>query len=171
MGLLRAEHDWAINTFILCEIKGQYLKFSECSKKLDWLIWLIKILHGVIQGRECYWVNPVQGKPNNLECHTEWSKSDREGETSHDIPYMQNIKRNDTNETYIQDRNRLKESQKILWLDILALFFSRRGWVSGFIQILKRVHMTPQRSSMLITDMTRPPSLLSNHTSSLGFKL
>ena len=30
------------------------------------------------------------------ECHTEWSKSDRE--ISHDIPYMQNLKRNDTNE-------------------------------------------------------------------------
>ena len=32
------------------------------------------------------------------ECHTEGSKSDREGEISYDIPYMQNIKRNDINE-------------------------------------------------------------------------
>ena len=32
------------------------------------------------------------------ECHTEWSKSDREGEISYDIPYMWNLKRNDTNE-------------------------------------------------------------------------
>ena len=31
------------------------------------------------------------------ECHTEWSKSDREGETSYAIPYMWNLKRNDTN--------------------------------------------------------------------------
>ena len=32
------------------------------------------------------------------ECHTEWSKSDREGEVSYDIPYMWNLKGNDTNE-------------------------------------------------------------------------
>ena len=30
--------------------------------------------------------------------HTEWSKSDREGNILHDIPYMWNPKRNDTNE-------------------------------------------------------------------------
>ena len=32
------------------------------------------------------------------DCHTEWSKSDREREISYDIAYMQNLKRNDTNE-------------------------------------------------------------------------
>ena len=31
------------------------------------------------------------------ECHTEWSKSDREGGILYDIPYMWNLKRNDTN--------------------------------------------------------------------------
>ena len=30
--------------------------------------------------------------------HTEGSKSDREGEIAYDIPYIQNLKRNDTNE-------------------------------------------------------------------------
>ena len=30
--------------------------------------------------------------------HTEWSKSDRVGEMSYDIPYMLNLKRNNTNE-------------------------------------------------------------------------
>ena len=30
--------------------------------------------------------------------HTEWSKSDREGEIAYDIPYMQNLKRNDASE-------------------------------------------------------------------------
>jgi len=40
------------------------------------------------------------------ECHTEWSKSDREGEISHDIPYMRTLKRNDTNElTYKPERD------------------------------------------------------------------
>ena len=32
------------------------------------------------------------------ECHTEWSKSDREGEILYNISYMWNLKRNDTNE-------------------------------------------------------------------------
>ena len=32
------------------------------------------------------------------DCHTERNKSDREGELSDDIPYMWNLKRNDTNE-------------------------------------------------------------------------
>ena len=33
-----------------------------------------------------------------IRCHTEWSKSDREEEISYDIPYMWNLKRNETNE-------------------------------------------------------------------------
>ena len=32
------------------------------------------------------------------DCHAEWSKSDRGGIISYDIPYMWNLKRNDTNE-------------------------------------------------------------------------
>ena len=32
------------------------------------------------------------------ECHTESSKSNREGEISYDIPYMWTLKRNDTDE-------------------------------------------------------------------------
>ena len=32
------------------------------------------------------------------KCHTEWSKSDREGEILYDIPYMWNLKINNTNE-------------------------------------------------------------------------
>ena len=40
------------------------------------------------------------------ECHTEWSKSDREGEISYDILYMWNLKRNDINEvTYKTERD------------------------------------------------------------------
>ena len=31
-------------------------------------------------------------------CHAEWTKSDRDGETFYDIPYMWNLKGNDTNE-------------------------------------------------------------------------
>ena len=39
------------------------------------------------------------------DCHTEWNKSDRE-EISNDIPYMWNLKRNDTGElTYKEERD------------------------------------------------------------------
>ena len=34
----------------------------------------------------------------SLECHTGWSKSDREREILYDIPYVWNLKINDTNE-------------------------------------------------------------------------
>ena len=40
------------------------------------------------------------------DCHTEWSKSDREGEISYGIPYMCNLKLSETNEhTYKTDRD------------------------------------------------------------------
>ena len=40
------------------------------------------------------------------ECYIERTKSDREGETSYDTPYMWNLKRNDTNEfTYKIERD------------------------------------------------------------------
>ena len=32
------------------------------------------------------------------DCHTEWRQSDREGEILYDIPYLKNLKRNDTSE-------------------------------------------------------------------------
>ena len=40
------------------------------------------------------------------EDHTGWRKSDRKGEILYDIPYMWNLKRNDTNElTYKTERD------------------------------------------------------------------
>ena len=32
------------------------------------------------------------------DCHSEWSKLEREGKVLYDVPYMWNLKRNDTNE-------------------------------------------------------------------------
>ena len=44
------------------------------------------------------------------EHHIEWSKSEREGEISYDIPYMWHLKRNYTNKlTYKTETHRLKE--------------------------------------------------------------
>ena len=50
-------------------------------------------VHGVT--KSWIWLKQLSSHRN---CHTEWSKSDREGEISYDIPYMQNLKRHDTNE-------------------------------------------------------------------------
>ena len=45
------------------------------------------------------WNNTICCNMHGLrDCHTEWSKSDREGQISYDIPHMWNLKRNDTNE-------------------------------------------------------------------------
>ena len=45
------------------------------------------------------WNNAIcSNMDGTRDCHTEWSKSDREGEISYGIPYMQNVKRNDTKE-------------------------------------------------------------------------
>ena len=40
------------------------------------------------------------------DCRTEWSQSDRERKISYDIPYIWNLKRNDTNElTYRTEKD------------------------------------------------------------------
>ena len=41
--------------------------------------------HSVIEKNE---MMPFAATRMDLETHTEWSKSDREGEISYDIPYM-----------------------------------------------------------------------------------
>ena len=51
--------------------------------------------NGVLFSHYKEW-NKAMDEPR--ECHTEWSKSDTEGEISYDIPYMWNLKRSDTNE-------------------------------------------------------------------------
>ena len=43
-------------------------------------------------------IMPFAATLMDLECHTEWNQSDREGEMSHDIHYLWNIKRDDTKE-------------------------------------------------------------------------
>ena len=57
-------------------------------------------------------------------CHTEWSKSDREGEISHDIPYMWNLKGN-----YAKELMKQKEThrQREWTSDVQAGFKKVRG--------------------------------------------
>ena len=47
------------------------------------------------------------------DCHTEWSKSDRERQISYDIAYMWNLKKW-YKWTYLQNRNRLTDVENKL---------------------------------------------------------
>ena len=53
------------------------------------------------------------------DCHTEWSKSDREGEISYAIPYTWILKRNDTDDSKWKETHRLGERpygyQREIW--------------------------------------------------------
>ena len=45
------------------------------------------------------WNNAIYSNMDGpSDCHSEWSKSYKEGEIMNDIAYMWNLKRNDTNE-------------------------------------------------------------------------
>ena len=49
--------------------------------------------HSAVRGN-VIWSN----MDGHRDCHSDWSKSDREGEILYDISYMWNLKRNNTNE-------------------------------------------------------------------------
>ena len=61
------------------------------------------------------------------ECHTEWSKSDREGEILYDNPYKYNLRRNDNKLTYKTERHS-QTSRRSLWLWVGG------GWGEGKIR-------------------------------------
>ena len=63
--------------------------------------------------------------------HTEWSRSDREGEISYDILYVWNIKRNDTNQLTKQKDSQLpggRDSQGA-WMDMYTLLYLK--WITN----------------------------------------
>ena len=41
------------------------------------------------------------------DCHTEWSKSDKERQISYDVAYMWNLKKKGYKLTYLQNRNKV----------------------------------------------------------------
>ena len=48
------------------------------------------------------------------DCHTEWSKSDRERQISYDITYMWNLKKKSYKWTYLQNGNRVTDVENKL---------------------------------------------------------
>ena len=85
-------------------------KQRKCPLTKEWIKKMWYITHnGILLRHYKEWNKAIC---NNMdgprECHTEWSKSDRDGEISYDIPYMWNLKRNNTNELTKQ-----KEMQRL----------------------------------------------------------
>ena len=74
----------------------------------------------------------VKKKRNNVICsnmdgprdHTEWSKSDREGEILYDTPYMWNLKRNDLSEHTYKTETDSQTSRVSQW----------EGWEEGRVR-------------------------------------
>ena len=59
---------------------------------------MVHIYHGILLSHKNEWNNAICSIMDGpIEFYTEGSKSDREGEISHYILYMWNLKRNDTN--------------------------------------------------------------------------
>ena len=63
------------------------------------------------------WNNAIYSNMDGTrDCHTDWSKSDWEGEISYAILYIWNLKSNDTYDLTLQNRKRLTDLRSNLWL-------------------------------------------------------
>ena len=75
--------------------------------------------NGVLLSHKKEWNNAICSNIDGpRDCHTEWIKSDREREISYDITYMQNLKRNDTNECIYKTETDSQTYRMNLWLPV-----------------------------------------------------
>ena len=60
---------------------------------------VVHIYNGILLSHKIEWNNAICSNMDGpRDCHTKWSKSDREREMSYDIHYEGNLKKNDTSE-------------------------------------------------------------------------
>ena len=60
---------------------------------------MVHIYNGILLSHKKEQTNAICSDMDGpRDCHTEWSKLDRERQTSYDIAYMWNLKKNGTNE-------------------------------------------------------------------------
>ena len=75
---------------------------------------VVHIYNGMLLSHKKEWNNAIcsdMGGPR--DCHTEWSKSDRERQISYDITYMWNLKKW-YKWTYLKNRNRVTDVENKL---------------------------------------------------------
>ena len=60
---------------------------------------MVHIYNGILLSHKKGWNNAIcSNMDGSGDYHTKWNKPDRERQTSYDITYMWNLKKNDTNE-------------------------------------------------------------------------
>ena len=70
---------------------------------------VVHIYNGILLSHKKEWNNAICSNMDGpRDCHTEWSKSDRERQISYDIAYMWNLKKW-YKWTYLQNRNRVTD--------------------------------------------------------------
>ena len=75
---------------------------------------VVHIFNGILLSHKKEWNNAFCSNMNGpRDYHTEWSKSDREGQILYDITYMWNLK-NWYKWTYLQNRNRVTDVENNL---------------------------------------------------------
>ena len=88
-----------------------FLRYNYLDLYICELNWQGSILLSVSHKKA--WNNGIYNDMNgHRDCHTEWNKSDREGEISYDIPYMWNLK--EMIQMNLQNRSRLTDLENKL---------------------------------------------------------
>ena len=76
---------------------------------------VVHIHNGILLSHLKEWNNAICSNTDEpRDYHTKGSKSERERRMPYDIIYMQNLKRNDTNELIYKNRNRLTDLENEL---------------------------------------------------------
>ena len=76
---------------------------------------MVHIYDGILLSHKKGWNNAICTTMDGpRDSHTQWSKSDRERQTSYDITYMWDLKKNGYKWTYLQNRKRIAEFENKL---------------------------------------------------------
>ena len=91
---------WQVLSILLPEVSGCLFqeglplwKHSKCPLTDGWIKKMWYVYNGILLRHKKEWNNAICSNMDGpRDCHTEWSKSDRERQMSYDITYMWNLK-------------------------------------------------------------------------------